>query len=130
LNGDVIEWDAFRAHLKKLNTNPAAASVGMSPWHVCISACCGLNALKSDNPTQPSPFAAVVCSLQDIAWEDALVAYAAYYHSVTFRKEGGLKAVHRMNNAIGETDLFKVYLGKDFKDYIREHGNEPITPTP
>jgi hypothetical protein len=116
-NEDIISWDTLREKLNILNTAPTGTEFG-SIFHLCISACQGLNAFQSDTPGSPSPFAALIGTIEKVEWVDALVAYTVYYHSFIYKELEVAESMERMNQSIGKYEMFQVYLGHDLKDKI------------
>jgi len=116
-SGDSIKWNELNQIINDMELNLAFDEGGtINPLSLSMSSCCGLYAIFADreeHSVDKSPFAFVLGHEESIRWDDALIAFATYYHNLIKKELTMTDSVRCMNNSINNADFFKSFHSHD-----------------
>ncbi|MEY9719782.1 hypothetical protein ABIA22_002272 [Sinorhizobium fredii] len=117
-DGQIITWEELRAILSPINS---ALPLGLM---VTFSTCGGASSIAMSMilGNDEKPFFATVGSIDNVPWDDSLIAYSVFYHH-WFKGTRTDQCVELMKAASGH-EGFRIYSGEkakqDFIEYVRK----------
>lgn len=115
-----VRWSYLHQLLNSINIAFEECE-GQSAIFLSMSSCHGLHAIRMDWESDKSPIAFVLGHEEEIPWDDALIAFATFYHNFVNKKLPSDVALKCMNDSINNPNYFKLFNSKDiyntFKNY-------------